>query len=93
MVLRHSSIRLEELCGGTRGLGESHLFYYTPFLGIWGALFWQGLFGHTHSMWKFLGQGWNLGLGSDNTRSLTHCTTRKAQRLEFFKLDLAMFPL
>ena len=39
-------------------------------------------FGHTHSMWKFSGQGWNPCHSSDpshcsdNTRSLTHCATR-----------------
>ena len=35
-------------------------------------------FGHTHSMWKFLGQGWKLrhisdpGCCNDNTISLAH---------------------
>ena len=40
-------------------------------------------FGHAHSMWKFPGQGSNpclssdLSCYSDNTRSITHCTTRE----------------
>ena len=35
------------------------------------------LFGYAHSMWKFLGHGFNLHHNSDNAGSLTHWTTRK----------------
>ena len=47
-------------------------------------------FGHTCSMWKFLGHGWNLhhssdlSHSSDNARSLTHCTTKNSHVLIFY---------
>ena len=50
------------------------------------------LFGHTHGMWKFLGQGSNLhhksnpSLSSDTTRSLTHQGT-PVFTIFNFKLD------
>ena len=44
---------------------------------IWPTFFF--FFCHTHGMWKFQGQGLNLCHSNDNTRSLTHCATRKLQ--------------
>ena len=35
------------------------------------------LFGHTHSMWKFLGQAANPHHRSDNTISLVHCAPQE----------------
>ena len=35
--------------------------------------------GAPHGMWKFLGQELNQSHCSDNTGSLTHCTTREVQ--------------
>ena len=43
-------------------------------------------FRHTHGMWKFLGQG--LNPCGENTRSLTHCTTRGLRTRLFNALSL-----
>jgi len=42
-------------------------------------------FGHAHCMWKFPGLGLNGGHCSDNTRYLTHCTTRELMVCFIFK--------
>ena len=47
---------------------------------IHGGLRWGGG-GHTHSMWKFLGQGWNLHHSCSNAGCLTHCTRKKVPNL------------
>uniref|UniRef100_A0A4X1VAI2 Uncharacterized protein n=1 Tax=Sus scrofa TaxID=9823 RepID=A0A4X1VAI2_PIG len=50
---------------------------------IYSSIFCLFVFGCTHSMWKFPGQGWNPchssvpGRCSDNTRSLTCYITRE----------------
>ena len=43
------------------------------------------IFGCPHDMQKFLGQGSNPCHSSDNTRSLTHCTTREVQEVGIFE--------
>ena len=41
--------------------------------------------GHTHGMWKFLGQGWSPSHSSDNAKSLTAKATREFLFLFFLK--------
>ena len=42
-------------------------------------------FGHSHSMWKFLGQGANPWHSWGDSRSSTYCTTWKLPRCDFLK--------
>ena len=55
------------------------------------VLVWFGFFGHAYSIWQFLGQGLNarhssnLSCCTDNTGSLTCCTTRELQVRLWFK--------
>ena len=54
-------------------------------------------FGLAHSLWKFLGQGWNPWHSSnpshcgDNTGSLTRCATREHQNLHFLLVLMQVF--
>ena len=47
----------------------------------------EDFFGHTHSMYKYMGQGVNWShsctpsCGSDNAGSLNHCTTRELKNV------------
>ena len=56
------------------------------------SFFFSLFFGCSHGMWRFLGQGSNLGHSSspdpcsDNARSLTHRATRKLLAFFFFFL-------
>ena len=61
---------------------------FLSFICFFFSFFWGG--GHSHGIWKFLGQGSNLSHSSDpspcsdNTGSLTCCTTRELLSIFFF---------
>ena len=59
-----------------------HCLLFTTFLFLFKFIIIIIIFGHTHGIWKFLGQGLNTSCSCDlchgcsNTGYLTHCTWR-----------------